>query len=69
MDSGTKQSLFSKGRELFVFCERDIYSNEKCRPGTPPISLIHISRPDSAAYKTTRQAGEDPARSIPILDL
>jgi hypothetical protein len=25
--------------------------------------------PDSAAYKTTRQAGEGPARSIPILDL
>jgi hypothetical protein len=26
-------------------------------------------RPDRAAYKTTRQAGENPARSIPILDL
>jgi hypothetical protein len=27
------------------------------------------AKSDCAAYKTTRQAGENPARSIPILDL
>jgi hypothetical protein len=32
-------------------------------------TIMSISKSDRAAYKTTRQAGENPARSIPILDL
>ena len=41
----------------------------------PPFELfpwpgqMSIIKSDRAAYKTTRQAGENPARSIPILDL
>lgn len=30
MGSRLKESLFSKGKRLFLFCEFDIYSIEKC---------------------------------------
>ncbi len=33
------------------------------------LQQMSINKSDRAAYKTTRQAGENPVRSIPILDL
>jgi len=48
---------------------------QKCRPAPAVIHVLQnvaiyiISIPDRAAYKATRQAGESPARAIPILAL
>jgi len=42
----------------------------KPEPVAPPYLFeLQYCKPDRAAYKTTRQAGENPVRSIPILDL
>ena len=65
---GYAGNIFLQTLRESVFHLREVFKNDNPITWQGPRDTI-IFKPDRAAYKTTMQAGENPARSIPILDL